>query len=96
MVTLDDDRAVAIGVVPAAMPAAVVSVKVDARAAIIVAVVVAVATDAETESLGACHGRRSNRYGRQRSENARKLSHSLLLSLLRREGNVRAMPTFRE
>jgi len=95
MVTLDDYRAIAVVVVPATMPAAVMSVKLDTRAVIVAAVVVAVAADAEAESLGTCHGRRSNRDGRQRSENARKLSHSLLLSLLRREGNVRAIPTFR-
>src|SRR5437588_6313005 len=64
MVTPNHHRSVTIAIVPAAMPATIVSVELGSRAAIAVAVTVAVATDAEAKSLGASHGRRSNRDGR--------------------------------
>jgi hypothetical protein len=83
MVT-SNDYSVAI-MVPTAMPPSVMSVELGARAAIVIAVaiiVVRIATDAEAKSLGARYGRRCDRDGRQRSESARKLLHSLLLSLL--------------
>jgi len=86
MVPLDDYRPVAIVIVPAAVPATIVSVKLDARAAIVVAIIVPVAADPEAEALRASHGRRSNRNGRQRGENARKLSHVASPIVVAQEG----------
>jgi hypothetical protein len=98
MVTPDDYRSVSI-VVPAAMPAAVMRVEFGTRAAIVIAVaivIVAVAPDPEAEPLGACHGRRCNRKGRERSESARKLLHFASPIVVARGENVWGSATFLE
>src|SRR3954447_7143195 len=71
----DDSVSIVVATVPAAVPPAVMSVELGARSAIVIAIVVPVPADADAEPLGARHGRRRNRDGRQRSENARKLPH---------------------
>jgi len=96
MVTPNDYRPVAIAIVPAAMVAAVMSVELGTRAAIVITVIVSVAAEPETESLGARHGRRSNRDGRQRSENARKLLHVASPIVVALGKNVWDNVTFRE
>jgi hypothetical protein len=56
-----DDYPVAIASVPAAMVPAVMIVEFGSRAAVItVAIIVAIATDAEIETLSACHCRSRN------------------------------------
>src|SRR3954464_4538171 len=97
MTPLDDDRAVAVAVIPPMMPAAIMVIKLGAGSVIVaVAIVIAVVADAEVEPLCTCNRRRRNRKGRQRSENAGKLSHLSLLRCCTQEKNEQAMPTFRE
>jgi len=65
MVTLDDDRSVAIMPVPAAVQAAVMCIELGTGAIIIaVAIVVPVAADPEAEALGAGDCRCRNSDGR--------------------------------
>jgi hypothetical protein len=71
-------------------------VELGTRAAIVIAVIVPVPADAEAEPLGARHGRRRDRDGRQRSENARKLSHFASPIVVAREENVSRRATFLE
>jgi hypothetical protein len=96
MVTPNDYRSVAVAIIPAAMPAPVMTVELGTGAAIIIAVIVPVATDAEAKPLGARHGRRRNREGRQRCENARKLLHFASPIVVAQEENERDSVTFLE
>jgi hypothetical protein len=96
VVTPNNYRAVGIAIVPATVPAAVMSVKLGTGAAIFIAIVVPIATDADAKPLGARHGRRGNREGRQRSESARKLLHFASPIVVAQGENEWAKVAFRE
>jgi hypothetical protein len=92
----DDPVSIVVAIVPAAVPSAVMSIELGTRAAIVIAVIVPVPADADAEPLGARHGRRRNRDGRERSENARKLPHFASPIVVARGENVSRRATFPE